>query len=214
MRAVPRGGRTQTDTHRSDHMRFNRNTLALALASFAGSAAPLMAQEHAPAAGAPPGLLTVDGGLMVWTLIVFGAIFFILKKFAFPAIFSAVQAREEALTKAIEEARADREAASRLLADQKAAIDAARGDAQKIIAEGRVTAEAMKSQMLEETRKQQQDLLERAKRDIAAEKSAAIADLRKEAVGLAISAAGKVIEKNLDDATNRALVDKYLGGMQ
>jgi F-type H+-transporting ATPase subunit b len=172
------------------------------------------AQDHAPAAGAPPGLLTVDGGLMVWTLIVFGAIFFILKKFAFPAIFGAVQAREAALTKAIEEARADRDAAAKLLAEQKAAIDTARGEAQKIIAEGRVTAEAMKSQMLEETRKQQQDLLERAKRDIAAEKTAAIADLRKEAVGLAISAAGKVIEKNLDDATNRALVDKYLGGMQ
>jgi F-type H+-transporting ATPase subunit b len=173
------------------------------------------AQEHAPAAeGAPPGLLTVDGGLMFWTLVVFVAIFTILAKFAFPAILGAVKSREAALLKAIEEARADREAAARLLAEQKAAIDSARGDAQKIIAEGRVTAEAMKSQMLEETRKQQQDLLERAKRDIAAEKTAAIADLRKEAVGLAISAAGKVIEKNLDDATNRALVDKYLGGMQ
>jgi F-type H+-transporting ATPase subunit b len=196
-------------------MRFNRNTSAIALASLGFTPVVAFAQEHAPAAeGAPPGLLTVDGGLMFWTLVVFVAIFTILAKFAFPAILGAVKSREAALLKAIEEAKADREAAAKLLAEQKAAIDSARGDAQKIIAEGRVTAEAMKSQMLEETRKQQQDLLERAKRDIAAEKTAAIADLRKEAVGLAISAAGKVIEKNLDDATNRALVDKYLGGMQ
>ena len=68
--------------------------------------------------------------------------------------------------------------------------------------------------MLEETRKQQADLLERAKRDVESEKAAAIADLRREAVGLAITAAGKVIEKNLDDASNKALVEKYLGGIQ
>jgi F-type H+-transporting ATPase subunit b len=173
-----------------------------------------LAQDHAPAAGAPPGLLTVDGGLMFWTLIVFGSIFFILAKFAFPPILGAVKSREEALKKAIEEARADREAAAKILADQKAAIDAARGDAQKIIAEGRATAEAMKAQMVEETRKQQQDLMERAKRDIESEKTAAIADLRREAVGLAISAAGKVIEKNLDDAANRQLVDKFLSGIK
>ena len=52
--------------------------------------APLAAQEHAPA-GAPPGLLTVDGGLMVWTLIVFAAIFTVLAKFVFPAILGAVR---------------------------------------------------------------------------------------------------------------------------
>jgi F-type H+-transporting ATPase subunit b len=175
--------------------------------------ASAFAQEHAPA-GAPPGLLTVDGGLMVWTLIVFAAIFTVLAKFVFPAILGAVQSREAALVKAIEEAKADREAAAKLLAEHQAKIEAARGEAQTYIAEGRAVADAMKSQMLEETRKQQQDLLERAKRDIDSEKQAALADLRREAVGLAIAAAGKVIEKNLDDAQNRKLVDGYLAGLQ
>jgi F-type H+-transporting ATPase subunit b len=196
-------------------MRFTLKSPAFALASVVLMPAIAFAQEHAPAAeGAPPGLLTVDGGLMFWTLVVFVAIATILGKFAFPAILGAVKSREEALKKAIEEARADREAASKLLADQQAAIDAARGDAQKIIAEGRAMAEAMKSQMLEDTRKQQQDMMERAKRDIEAEKTSAIVELRKEAVGLAISAAGKVIEKNLDDASNRALVEKFLSGIK
>ena len=176
--------------------------------------AAALAQERAAPETAPPGLLTIDGGLMFWTLVVFITLFILLSKFAFGPITEAVRSREEALKRAIEEARADREAASRLLADQKAAIDASRGDAQKIIAEGRATAEAMKSQMLEDTRKQQQDLMERAKRDVESEKVSAIADLRREAVGLAISAAGKVIEKNLDDASNRALVEKYLGGIK
>jgi F-type H+-transporting ATPase subunit b len=190
------------------------NSPALALASLLVPAAAF-AQEHAPGAeAARPGFLTIDGGLMVWTLIVFTLLFIVLGKFAFGPILQAVRSREQALTEAIEAAKRDRDGAAQLLVEHKAQIEAARGDAQKIIAEGRVTAEAMKSTMLEETRKQQQDLLERAKRDIESEKTAAIADLRREAVGLAIAAAGKVIEKNLDDDQNRKLVEKYLGSVQ
>lgn len=187
-----------------------------AIAATLLTATPLLAQEHAAGAaeGAKPGLLTVDGGLMFWTLIVFALIFTVLAKFVFPQILGAVQAREAALLKAIEEAKADREAAAKLLAEHQAKIEAARGEAQKFIAEGRAVAEGMKATMLEETRKQQQDLLERARRDIDSEKTAAIAELRKEAVGLAIAAASKVIEKNLDDAQNKKLVEGYLAGMQ
>ncbi len=36
----------------------------------------------------------------------------------------------------------------------------------------------------------------------------------REAVDLAILGAGKVIEKNLDDATNRKLVDEFLAGLK
>ncbi|MCX5756173.1 MAG: F0F1 ATP synthase subunit B [Gemmatimonadetes bacterium] len=186
-----------------------------ALGSLALAASPLLAQEHAAVSEtAKPGLLTVDGGLMFWTLIVFALIFGVLAKFVFPQILGAVQAREAALLKAIEEAKADRDAAAKLLAEHQAKIEAARGEAQKFIAEGRATAESMKADMLEETRKQQQELLERARRDIESEKVAAIAELRREAVGLAIAAAGKVIEKNLDDAQNKKLVEGYLAGMQ
>ena len=185
-------------------------TFAVALLA----ASPLLAQEHAPAAGAKPGLLTVDGGLMFWTLVVFGLLYFILSKAAFGPILQAVRSREGALTQAIAAAKADREAAAALLAEHQARIEAARGEAQKFIAEGRATAEGMKSTMLEETRKQQGEMLERAKRDIESEKAAAIADLRREAVGLAIAAAGKVIEKNLDDAQNRKLVEGYLAGLK
>ena len=50
-------------------------------------------------------------------------------------------------------------------------------------------------------------MLERAKRDIEGEKEKAIAQLRREAVELAIIGAGKVIEANLDSDKNRKLVE-------
>ena len=168
----------------------------------------LSAQEAAEAA--KPSLLTPHGGLMVWTLLVFGVVFLILRKYAFGPLTAAVEAREKALTDAIAMAKADRDAAALLLEEHRKAIEAARGEAQKYIAEGRATADSMKAEMIEETRKQQQEMLERARRDIEAEKVKAIDELRREAIDLALAGASKVIEKNLDDAQNRKLVESYL----
>jgi F-type H+-transporting ATPase subunit b len=72
----------------------------------------------------------------------------------------------------------------------------------------------MKAEMLEVTHAQQAELLERARRDIDAEKTKAIDELRREAIDLALAGASKVIEKNLDDAQNRKLVESYLSSIK
>jgi F-type H+-transporting ATPase subunit b len=163
---------------------------------------------------APSGdLLSPAGGLMFWTLIIFLILFAILGKLVFPKITAAVEAREKALEEAIEGAKRDREEAARILAEQQKGIEAARVEAQKIIVEGRQTGEKLRTTMLEETHQQQQALLERARREIEMEKENAIAELRREAIELAIAGAGKVIEKNLDDQSNRKIVESFLASI-
>ena len=176
----------------------------------------LLIQEHgAEAAEAAPkgGLLTPSGGLMFWTLVIFLILLFILSRAAFKPMISAVEAREKALEDAIAKAQADREAAAKLLAEHKSQLESSRGEAQKLIAEGRAVGEKIRADMIEETRGQQQEMLERARREIESEKQRAIADLRREAVDLAIAGAGKVIEKNLDDTSNRQIVEKFLSSI-
>jgi len=56
-------------------------------------------------------------------------------------------------------------------------------------------------------------MLVRARQEIESEKSNAIAQLRREAVELAIAGAGKVIERNLDQAANRQLVESFLASV-
>jgi F-type H+-transporting ATPase subunit b len=53
-------------------------------------------------------------------------------------------------------------------------------------------------------------MLERARGEIDAERAKAIAQLRREAVDLAIMGAGKVISQNLDRDANRKLVESFL----
>ena len=158
-------------------------------------------------------LLSPNGGLMVWTLVIFILLWTVLSKFAFKPITKAVEDRERALQEAIDAAQRDREESSRLLDEQRRAIAQARDEAQRIIAEGRAAGEQVRSKMLDATHAEQADLLERARREIGAERDRAIADLRREAVDLAIAGASRVIERNLDDQTNRQLVESYLASI-
>jgi F-type H+-transporting ATPase subunit b len=181
---------------------------AMILLSAATSAAA--AQEPAHEAAGGGGLLTPHGGLMVWTLVIFLVLMFILSRYAFGPITAAVRSREAALEEAIAAAKADREAASKLLEEQRQQIESARTEAQRFIAEGRAAGDKMRADLLEQTHQQQQEMLDRARREIEDQKERAIADLRREAVDLAIAGASRVIEKNLDDESNRQLVEKFL----
>ena len=186
-------------------------TLSVSTALLLANTAVAAAQEHG--AGGGGGLMSLQVNLMFWTLIIFVLLYFILKKFAFGPITAAVDAREKALEDAVEGAKRDRDAAAKLLAEHHAKIEAARDEAQKLIADGRAVAEKMRGEMLDQTRKEQADMLERARRDIGAERDKAVAQLRKEAVDLALAGAGKVIEQNLESQKNRQLIESYLSSL-
>ena len=195
-------------TSPSLHTRSPMRSLLTATAGSLAAASPLIAQESA--GHEPVNLLAPNTGLMFWTLIIFVVLFFVLRRFAFRPLTAAVEARERALEEAIQGAKRDREEAARQLAEQIKALEAARAEAQRVIAEGRTTGEKLRSDMLEQTKHQQQELLERARVEINNERLRAIADLRREAVDLALAGASRVIERNLDDQTNRKLVESFL----
>ena len=188
-------------------------TRLLSILAMTFAALPAAAQE---AAHEEPkrGLLDPHAGLMFWTLLIFVALWLLLRKFAFPAIFAAVEAREKALEDAIAGAKRDREEAAKLLEEHRRQIDAARADAQRLIADGAKAGEKIRADMVEAARHQQQEILDRARQEIGAERDRAIAELRREAVDLAIRGASKVIEQNLDDEANRKIVEDFLTDLQ
>lgn len=177
-----------------------------ALSLLALSASPALAAE----AGAKPNLLDPHFGLMFWTVVIFVALGLLLNKFAFGPILDAVNGREQAIRDAMAAAERDRAESAALLAEQKKSIEAARNEAQRYIAEGRATAETMRNEMMEQTRLQQGELLDRARKEIESEKVKAIVELRREAVDIALAGAGRLIGQKLDAASDRKLVEEYL----
>jgi len=167
-----------------------------------------------PAAAAEGGILTPQGGLMVWTLIVFGVVLLVLYKFAYPHILGAVEAREQRIRDLLASAERDRAEAATLLEQQKQEHETLRGQAQEIFAEARASGERSREEMLARTREETEAMLGRARRDIEAQTERALDTVRRDAVDLAIAAAEKLVRRNLDDEQNRRLVRDFLGEVE
>ena len=173
------------------------------------NAVTLIAQEEEHASGP----LTVDGGLMLWTVLIFLLLLAILKKFAWPAILGAVEAREQALERQLAEAEQNRAEAAKLLEEHRRLVADAKAQAHGIVVEARQLADKERAVAMEKTKQEQEETLARARREIAAERDRAIADLRREAVDLSLAAASKLVEKRLDSDTDRKLVHDYLASL-
>ena len=172
-------------------------------------ALPALAQDEHAARGP----LTVEFGLMFWTLVVFALLLAVLKKFAYPALLGAVEAREKALQDQLDEAGRNRAEAEALLAEHKKLVAEARASAHALLVEARSLAEKERALAIEKTRQEQEDLLARARREIAAERERAVAELRREAVELSLAAASKLIGERLTSETDRKLVEEYLASL-
>jgi F-type H+-transporting ATPase subunit b len=170
-------------------------TLTLALAQ----------EEHAAA-----GPLTVEFGLMFWTVVVFILLLLILKRFAYPALLGAVEARERALQQQLDEAERNRVESAALLEEHKKLLAEARTQAHGLLVEARTSAEKERALAMERTLQEQQQLLDRARRDIGEERDRAIVELRREAIDLSLAAASKLIGERLTSDTDRKLVQEYL----
>jgi F-type H+-transporting ATPase subunit b len=156
------------------------------------------------------GPLTVDGGLMIWTIIIFLLLLGILKRFAWPVILGAVEAREKALEQQLAEAERNRAEAATLLAEHRKLVADAKAQAHGLVVEARQLAEKERAVALEKTKAEQEELLARARREIAAERDRAVAELRREAVDLSLAAASKLVGERLGSESDRKLVLGYL----
>lgn len=178
------------------------------------SASALLAQEEHGAAGGNGGLFDINWiGLMFWTWLVFLVLLLVLRKWAWGPILGALSAREARIQEAIDSAAREREEAAKLLQEHRELLDGSRDEAQKILAESRKASERLRGELLDEARKQRDQIVERAREDIERERDAALDILRREAVDLSISAAGRVLEREVDSAENRRLVEEYLADL-
>lgn len=175
---------------------------------------PMLLLTATPAAAQEGGLLEINSGLMVWTVLIFLLVLGILYRTAFPHILGAVEAREAKIRDLIAEAEKDREEARIALEEQKKELEETRAKVHEMVAEGKTAGEKIREDIVGEARKQADELLARTRRDVRQELERAKSELRVEAVDIAIAAASKLVERNLDEEDNRRLVKEYLADIE
>jgi F-type H+-transporting ATPase subunit b len=159
--------------------------------------------------GANP-LIEITPGLMIWTLICFGITFFVLRRYAFGPIQKIIDERRERIRQSLVEAERARDESRKLLEEHRQLRLKARGDAEEILAEARRIAESVRDRVKEEAEVDRQRRLEETRRQIEAETTRALAQIRAEVAELALVAAEKVTRMTLDREADRKLIDEAI----
>ena len=155
-------------------------------------------------------MFDINLGLSVWTTFVFIALLGILWKFAWGPILEMVQAREDGIQSTLDQAANERDEAAKLLAEHREQMADARRQGQQMIAEGKEAGERVRQDIEEKARAEGDAMIERAVESIEREKDAALEELRKESVDLALAAAAKLVQASLDEKKDRELVMGFI----
>lgn len=150
-------------------------------------------------------------GLFIWQTVLFLALLFLLHKFAWKPILSAVNEREESIHNSLKAAERAREEMKALQADNEKILNQARSERERIVKE----ANDMKNQIIGEAsdkaKSEAAKLVENARTQIQAEKASAMADIKEQVAELSVEIAEKLLRKELaTESKQQKLIDELL----
>lgn len=156
-------------------------------------------------------LVTPGIGMIFWTTLFFTVLLIILGKFAWPAILSAVHARNESIRKALESAEKAREEMAKLQADNEKILAEAKAERDAMMKEARNVKDKIIAEAKENASDEAAKLLKNARTAIRNEKASAITEMKEQMVHLSVEIAEKVLKHKLkDDKEQEKLVNKLI----
>jgi F-type H+-transporting ATPase subunit b len=150
---------------------------------------------------------------IIWTVIAFVIAFFILTKFAFPAVKKGIQAREDKIRGDLERAEQARNEAEATLAQYQKQVAEARGEATRIIEEARQAAEGVRRDLIARAEADAAEVRQRAQEDSQLASSRAMSELQTQVASLSVDLAEKIVEHNLDRDTQMDLIENYINSV-
>lgn len=142
-------------------------------------------------------LLTPSFGLLIWTLLAFGIVFFILKKFAWPAIVKGLKDREQFIADALSTAEKVKAEMSQMKSEHEALLAQAREERGQMLKEARETKEKIISESREQAKVAASKIVAEAQAAIEAQKMAAITDVKNQVGKMVIEVSEKILRREL-----------------
>ncbi|MEJ6589953.1 MAG: F0F1 ATP synthase subunit B [Crocinitomicaceae bacterium] len=153
-------------------------------------------------------LVTPDLGLLFWTGIVFCSLLFLLAKFAWKPILTAVNERGESIAEALELAEKTRDEMRALKAENDQILKQAKAERDEILKEAKEIAVSMVESAKNKSKVESQKIVDSARDSIRSEKAAAMAELKTHVAALSLEIAEKVIRTELSsDEKQKALAN-------
>ena len=144
-------------------------------------------------------LLTPSFGLLIWTLVAFLVVFFILKKYAWPAIVGGLKKREQTIAEALATAEKVKGEMAQLKNENEALLASAREERTKLLKEARETKDKIINEAKDQARTEANKIIVEAQAAINAQKMAALTDVKNQVGKLVIEVSEKVLRKELSN---------------
>ncbi len=150
-------------------------------------------------------------GLFFWQAIIFIALIFLLRKFAWGPILKAVNDREESIEEALKSAEEAKLKLADLKADNEVLLNEARAERDAMLKEAREIKDGIVADAKGLASKESEKIIASARESIQHEKMAAITELKNQVAGLSIDIAEKILKDELSSADKqKALIDNVV----
>ncbi len=155
-------------------------------------------------------LVQLDPGLFIWTIVTFLVLLTLLTKFAWGPLLQALESRQNAIRKSLDDAQQARQELERLNQESAQIIRQARVDAETIVTKSRADAERLREEMKQKARSEADGIVKNAERQIQLETQRALQQIRHEAIDLSVQIASKLLQRNLTKEDNERLIEDAL----
>ena len=155
-------------------------------------------------------LLRPDPGLFIWTILTFLVLVALLTTFAWRPLLAALDSRQNAIRKSLDDAQQARQELERLNQESVAIVNRARAEADQVIVRSRADGERLREDMKQKARAEADAIVKGAERQIQLETARAVQQIRIEAVDLSVMIASKLIQRNLTKEDNERLIEEAL----
>ena len=145
-------------------------------------------------------LLTPELGLFFWTLVAFGLVFFILRKFAWGPILSSLGEREKGIADSIATAERVKSEMGQLKAENEKLMAQAREERTTMLKEAKEIKDRMINEAKEQAKAEANKIISEAQIQIQQQKNAALTEVKNEIGNLAVEVAGKILRQELSSS--------------
>lgn len=156
-------------------------------------------------------LVTPGIGMIFWSTLFFLVLLFILGKFAWPAILSAIKARNESIRMALDAADRAKEEMAQLQAENEKILAEAKAERDALLREAKAVKDKMIAEAREKAAAEANKLIKNAREAIQTEKAAALSEMKAQMAGLSVDIAEKILRVKLGESkAQKELVDKLI----
>jgi F-type H+-transporting ATPase subunit b len=155
-------------------------------------------------------LLLPEFGLLIWTLLAFLAVFFILGKFAWPAIVKGLAEREKGIADSLATAEKVRAEMAQLKSENEALLAKAREERAQLLKEARDTKDKIIGEAKEQAKLDASKIMSDAQAAIEQQKMAAITEVKNQVGNLVIEVSEKILRRELSNKSEQESYIKQL----